>query len=73
MGSLGLLPNNFHEKVWYILLRTPEGMQLDDYAIPQQPTLSDLTVQEMNFALLIEEMLSTIRDPVHREIIVEVG
>lgn len=72
LGSLGLLPKNFHERVWFILKRTTGGIKLENYVLPQQPTLSNLTVQEMNFALLIEEMLSVIRDPVHREIIVEV-
>ena len=73
LGSLGSLPCDFYDKMWYILQRTPEGIRLYSYHLPQQPTLSDLTVQEMRFSLLIEEMLAVIRDPIHRQMVVEVG
>ena len=39
----------------------------------QQPTLSDMTQYELNFSLLVEQMLSKIADPAYRQIIVEVG
>lgn len=73
LGSLGALPKNFYEKIWGVLERTPGGIKLQNYHLPQQPTLSDLTVQEMNFALLIDEMLCVIRDPIRRQIVVEVS
>ena len=38
----------------------------------QQPTLSDMTQYELNFSLLVEQMLSKIVDPAYRQIIVEV-
>ena len=38
----------------------------------QQPTLSDMTKYELNFSLLVEQMLSKIIDPTYRQIIVEV-
>lgn len=73
LGSLGSLPSNFYEKMWYILERTPGGVRLNNYHLPQQPTLSDLTVHEMNFALIVEDMLSVVADPVERQIAVEVN
>jgi len=38
----------------------------------QQPTLSDMTQYELNFSLLVEQMLSKITDPAYRQMIVEV-
>lgn len=38
----------------------------------QQPTLSDMTMYELNFSLLVEQMLSKIVDPSYRQIVVEV-
>ncbi len=38
----------------------------------QQPTLSDMTQYELNFSLLVEQMLSKIVDPAYRQIMVEV-
>ena len=39
----------------------------------QQPTLSDMTMYELNFSLLVEQMLSKIVDPAYRQITVEVS
>lgn len=39
----------------------------------QQPTQSDMTMYEMNFSLLVEQMLSKIPDPTYRQLMVEVG
>jgi len=71
-GSLGRLPKSFYSRVWYLLERTPGGITLDGFHLTQHPTLSDLTVEEMDFALIVEDMLSAIGDPIHRQIIVEV-
>lgn len=38
----------------------------------QQPTLSDMTMYEMNFSLLVEDTLRNIDLPEYRQIIVEV-
>lgn len=38
----------------------------------QQPTLSDMTMYEMNFSLLVEDTLKNIDLPEYRQIIVEV-
>lgn len=37
----------------------------------QQPTLSDMTMYELNFSLLVEQMLSKV-EPTYRQIVVEV-
>lgn len=39
----------------------------------QQPTLSDMTMYEMNFSLLVEDTLKNLVLPEYRQIIVEVG
>ena len=72
LGSLGCVPTSFCEKIWYILERTPKGIQLYEHHLPQQPTLSDLTLDETNFALRVEKMLSVIDNPLHRHVVVEV-
>ena len=41
-------------------------------SFPQQPTLSDMTMYEMNFSLLVEDMLGNIDQPQYRQIVVEV-
>jgi len=57
--------------VWQILERTPAGLKVAGYQLPQQPTLSDMTKYELNFSLLVEQMLSKIVDPAYRTIIIE--
>lgn len=39
--------------------------------VMQQPTLSDMTMYEMNFSLLVEDTLKNIVLPEYRQIIVE--
>lgn len=71
-GSLNRVPCNFYEQVWYILNKSPYGIKIYDYHLPQQPTLSDMTDYELNFSIKVEEMLSKIDEPVFRQIVVEV-
>ena len=58
--------------VWRILNRTPDGIQIADSYLPQQPTLSDMTQTDLNFALRIEQMFSHIAHPEYRQLMVEV-
>lgn len=44
---------------------------LQSYEIPQQPTLSNQSRSELNFALLVEQMLNSIQRPEYRQVIVE--
>ena len=71
-GALNRVPPGFYDEVWGVLARTPQGLKVAGYLLPQQPTLSDMTQYELNFSLLVEQMLSKIVDPAYRQIIVEV-
>ncbi|KAM4592325.1 phosphorylase b kinase regulatory subunit beta isoform 2-T2 [Odontesthes bonariensis] len=70
-GSLNRTPLGFYDRVWQILERTPNGIMVARIHLPQQPTLSDMTMYEMNFSLLVEDMLKNIVLPEYRQIIVE--
>ncbi|KAL4234418.1 hypothetical protein ACF0H5_006065 [Mactra antiquata] len=70
-GALSRVPKDFFERVWEILERTPNGIKVAGYLLPQQPTLSDMTMQELNFSLLVEQMLSKLPDPAYRQLMVE--
>ncbi|XP_059207105.1 phosphorylase b kinase regulatory subunit beta isoform X3 [Centropristis striata] len=70
-GSLNRTPLGFYDRVWQILERTPNGIMVAETHLPQQPTLSDMTMYEMNFSLLVEDMLKKIVLPEYRQIIVE--
>ncbi|KAH0619617.1 hypothetical protein JD844_000390, partial [Phrynosoma platyrhinos] len=70
-GSLNRTPSGFYDRVWQILERTPNGLIVAGNFLPQQPTLSDMTMYEMNFSLLVEDMLKNIDQPEYRQIIVE--
>ncbi|CAH1778896.1 unnamed protein product [Owenia fusiformis] len=70
-GALNRVPPGFYDKVWEILERTPGGLKVAGYHLPQQPTLSDMTMYELNFSLLVEQMLSKIIEPAYRQLMVE--
>ncbi|XP_045674622.1 phosphorylase b kinase regulatory subunit beta isoform X4 [Phyllostomus hastatus] len=70
-GSLNRTPPGFYDRVWQILERTPDGLAVAGKHLPQQPTLSDMTMYEMNFSLLVEDMLGSIDRPQYRQIVVE--
>nr|XP_014349482.1 PREDICTED: phosphorylase b kinase regulatory subunit beta [Latimeria chalumnae] len=70
-GSLNRTPPGFYDRVWQILERTPNGIMVAEKYVPQQPTLSDMTMYEMNFSLLVEDMLQYIVQAEYRQIIVE--
>uniref|UniRef100_A0A9L0SAF3 Phosphorylase b kinase regulatory subunit n=1 Tax=Equus caballus TaxID=9796 RepID=A0A9L0SAF3_HORSE len=70
-GSLNRTPPGFYDRVWQILERTPNGIIVAGKHLPQQPTLSDMTMYEMNFSLLVEDMLGNVDQPQYRQIVVE--
>ncbi|XP_069029545.1 phosphorylase b kinase regulatory subunit beta isoform X1 [Embiotoca jacksoni] len=70
-GSLNRTPLGFYDRVWQILERTPNGILVAGTHLPQQPTLSDMTMYEMNFSLLVEDTLKNIVLPEYRQIMVE--
>ncbi|XP_076321382.1 putative phosphorylase b kinase regulatory subunit beta isoform X1 [Tachypleus tridentatus] len=70
-GALCRVPRNFYDKVWDIMTRTPGGIIVAGHHLPQQPTLSEMTVYELNFSLQVELLLSRIIHPEYRQIMVE--
>lgn len=70
-GCLCRVPAFFYNQVWDILIRTPQSIRVQGHILPHQPTLSNLTRSELNFALLVEEILNHIQQPEYRQIIVE--
>lgn len=71
VGALNRCPYGFYDKVWMILGRTPGGFIIANQYLPQQPTLSDMTKTDLNFALKIEQMFRRIAHPEYRQITVE--
>ncbi|XP_076338400.1 putative phosphorylase b kinase regulatory subunit beta isoform X3 [Tachypleus tridentatus] len=70
-GALCRVPKNFYDRVWDIMTRTPGGIIVAGHHLPQQPTLSDMTVYELNFSLQVELLLSRITRPEYQQIMVE--
>eukprot|EP00834_Sanchytrium_tribonematis_P000386 NODE_7_length_67686_cov_1.621421.p32 type:complete len:234 gc:universal NODE_7_length_67686_cov_1.621421:39475-40176(+) len=71
-GALNRVPLNFYPKVYYVLERC-EGLQIENQVLPRNPTVSEKTAQELNFAYQVEAFLDkTTRDPAERQIIVEI-
>lgn len=71
-GCLCRVPSHFYNRVWDVMTRTPGGLQVQGHNLPAQPTLSNMTRSELNFALLVEEMLNHIQAPAYRQMVVEV-
>lgn len=55
-GCLCRVPRSFYNKVWDVITRTPKGINILGFVIPQQPTISNMTRSEITFALLVEEV-----------------
>lgn len=72
-GAFCRVPRNFYDKVWEILRRVPGGLMISGQLLPSQPTLSEMTQHELNFALLVEGKLGAISSPEYRQICVEVS
>lgn len=72
-GCLCRVPIHFYVQVWDVMSRTPQGVTVQGSYLPQNPTLSNMTQSELNFALLVEEMLNHIQKPEYRQTVVEVS
>ena len=70
-GCLARVPEGFYQKVWNVLKKTPAGIAVQGHLLAQQPTLSNMTMSELNFSLLVEDMLFKIHRPEYRQIVVE--
>lgn len=71
-GCIGRVPTGFYEQVWEVVSRSQAGLKVQGHRLPHQPTLSDMTASELNFSLLVEDLLNQINQPEYRQIIVEV-
>lgn len=71
-GCLCRVPSHFYVQVWDVLERTPQGIRTQGHTLPHQPTLTNMTRSELNFGLLVEDILNHIQQPEYRQIIVEV-
>lgn len=70
-GCLARVPEGFYQKVWNVLKKTPAGITVQGHVLTQQPTLSHMTMSELNFSLLVEDMLFKIHRPEYRQLVVE--
>uniref|UniRef100_A0A0P5Q2D6 Phosphorylase b kinase regulatory subunit n=1 Tax=Daphnia magna TaxID=35525 RepID=A0A0P5Q2D6_9CRUS len=70
-GCLARVPEGFYQKVWNVLKKTPGGILVQGHLIAQEPTLSHMTMSELNFSLLVEDMLFKIARPEYRQLVVE--
>lgn len=55
-GCLCRVPSMFYGQVWDVLCRTPYGIKVMSYELPQQPTMSSMTRSEIKFAILVEQV-----------------
>ncbi|KAJ3186848.1 hypothetical protein HK101_009545 [Irineochytrium annulatum] len=69
-GALNRVPPDFYPKVWHVLSKC-HGIAIGREFLPRDPTVSEKTPEEHNFALQIEYLLDVIRDPAERQIAVE--
>ena len=69
-GALNRVPQDFYPKVWNILSKSG-GIRVGKSFLPRDPTVSEKTPEEFNFALEVETILDVIRDPAERQIAVE--
>ncbi|XP_048576462.1 phosphorylase b kinase regulatory subunit beta [Nematostella vectensis] len=70
-GAVHRVPPGFYDKVWNILCSSPGGIKVSNHHLDQLPTISDMTKQERNFQLKVEELLSDISNPEYRQLVVE--
>ncbi|KAL5279164.1 PHKB family protein [Megaselia abdita] len=70
-GCLCRVPKNFYNMVWDVLTRTPMGIKAEGHELPAKPTLINMSRGELNFSLLVEEMLICIPEPERRQLTVE--
>ncbi|KAJ3232420.1 hypothetical protein HDU78_007167 [Chytriomyces hyalinus] len=69
-GALNRVPPEFYPKVWKVLSKC-HGIVIGREFLPRDPTISEKTPEEFNFALQVESYLDVIRDPAERQLAVE--
>uniref|UniRef100_A0A6G1SIZ4 Phosphorylase b kinase regulatory subunit n=1 Tax=Aceria tosichella TaxID=561515 RepID=A0A6G1SIZ4_9ACAR len=71
-GELCRVPKDFYDKVWSLLHRTNIGIIFGGRILKSAPTLTNMTQDDLNFALKGESILNSIEDPKLRQIKVEI-
>ncbi|KAI9144684.1 glycosyl hydrolases family 15-domain-containing protein [Paraphysoderma sedebokerense] len=69
-GALNRVPQKFYPRVWRVL-ESSNGIQVYNVLLPRNPTVSESTPEEFNFAIRVEATLDVIRDPAERVIAAE--
>ncbi|KAI9366909.1 hypothetical protein DFJ73DRAFT_806105 [Zopfochytrium polystomum] len=69
-GALNRVPSGFYPQVWRVLSRC-HGILVGKQFLPRDPTVSEKTPEEFNFALQVESHLDAVRDPAERQIAFE--
>lgn len=70
-GELCRVPKGFYDKVWSLLSCTSVGIVIGGKILRSSPVLTNMTQDDLNFALKVESLLSEIEDPKLRQINVE--
>lgn len=70
-GCLCRVPKNFYLRVWHVLKKSPRGIVIVGNLLPQQPTLSNMSLSDLNFALEVERLLHSIEKPESIQIAIE--
>jgi hypothetical protein len=69
-GSLCRASNDFYPRVWRIL-DASKGIEFRGNFLPRDPTVSEMTPKEFNFALSVISLLDSSPDPADRQVAVE--
>ncbi|KAI8877102.1 phosphorylase kinase alphabeta [Backusella circina FSU 941] len=70
-GALNRVPKNFFPRTWTVLDKC-QGFKVGTHSLPRDPTVFEKTPQEFNFALAVESLLDSLKDPAKRQIAVEI-
>lgn len=70
-GELCRVPKDFYDKVWSLLSCTNVGIVIGGKMLRSIPVLTNMTQDDLNFALKVESLLSAIDCPKLRQINVE--
>jgi len=70
-GELCRVPRDFYDKVWSLLHFTNVGIVIGQRILKSVPILTNMTQDDLNFALKVESILSSIVCPKLRQINVE--
>lgn len=71
-GAFCRVPPDFYDKVWEILGRISGGITIAGHHLDSSSTLNQMTKHELNFSLLVEELLGRVSCPEYRHIVMEV-